>query len=122
MKQSQGPIERGKQIVPSHYSLFLVLTLQFRLKRLDVPIAKISPEELIDMLSGLVESVVRQCRVDGARERRQPSKEPFIHQRHRSAISVRRLRAHFRSPQLFHLPPTLLKPVPIHEHTPPRLP
>ena len=78
MKKPQRAIERGKQVLPCHPRPLAVGVLQFRFYPLDVPVAKIAPEELVNDLCGLVKPIVRKRSVHHTRCRHEPSEEPLI--------------------------------------------
>src|SRR6516165_9379421 len=94
MQQSEGPIKRGKKVLPRNERTLFVRVLQIRFRPFDIPIAKVAPEEVVDGLCRLVEAVITERFIHYLDGRGQPAKQPFIRQRYFSLIGIGSLLAH----------------------------
>src|SRR5690348_8174882 len=96
MEQPQCRFEACEEVFPCNAGSPGVRTLQVGLDPLDVPVAEVAPEKLIDFLRCFVESVVFQRlidRFDGFIEARE---EPLVCNRYSAVCGVRRICTNLR--------------------------
>ena len=99
MQQPQRRLEHRKNIAPRRQRNFAIRVSELRLHPLDVPIAEIAPEKLIDRLASLVKTEILERIVHFACHRRKPRKNPAMRQRAFALHRIRRRCANFRRRQ-----------------------
>ena len=72
MQQPQRRLEHCKKIAPYRHGYFAVRVGHRRLHPLDIPIAEIAPEEVINNVRGIMKTKILQCIVDRGDGLRQP--------------------------------------------------
>src|SRR5450432_787406 len=99
MQQPQRRLKSREKVLPGHLRFVAVGIEEVRLYPLDVPIAKIAPEELIDRLGRFVKAVVGQRIVDYLNGFRKSAEEPAIDDgyvnRYRTLLRLLRIRSFF---------------------------
>ena len=78
MQQAQRRFHRGENIAPRGYRGVLVRAGQLRLDPLDIPIAEIAPEEVINDVRRFVEAKFFERFVNFGRDVREPREHPAI--------------------------------------------
>src|SRR5579884_2263567 len=87
MEQAQGEVENGEEIAPGGDGLLAILAGEQGLDPLDVPVAELVPEEVVDEVGRLVEAEIGQGLVDLAGDAREAREHPTLDQQ-QAAVSA----------------------------------
>ena len=90
MQQPQRRLEHCKKIAPRRYGYFSVRVGHRRLHPLDIPIAEIAPEEVIDDVRGVMKTKILQRIIDPGDGFSQPRENPAVRQSDSTASRIRR--------------------------------
>ena len=127
MEQPQRALESREKIFPCGGGLCTVRGNEFRLHPLDVPVAEVAPEEVIDDVRGFVKTKMLERVVHLRRGAGEARENPAVNQRHFerhfSARGMGRASAHVGRRQRFQrFPARGFVLVQIHEHESRRIP
>src|SRR5271156_315398 len=101
MEQTPSRIENSKNIPPCGDRKVAVGRTELRLDPFNVPVAKITPEKVIDRLARLMETKFIECFADLTRCRGKPRENPAVNQFTFTLNGIGRLRSNLRRCNLF---------------------
>src|SRR5437899_12851709 len=122
MEEPQRRLEDGKQVAPRRDSHLAVGRAELRLHPLDIPVAEVAPEKVIDDMGGLMEAGIPQGLVDLFSDARGPGEDPAVHQGQSAPRAVGSAGADFRRGQLLDRRASTLEFVEVDEQKPRGIP